>query len=574
MTDWVKLKVADLRAQLKERGLPTTGIKAELVGRLNAADEEFQAQEEDEEDAQDNSTPEPEQKQDQAPNSEAEELPKSEDPPAEDATADDAAPDSSQNEAVPEPVPEVKLGVAESEQIAPAETEDGPVPESGPAGASKTEIPMAGAPDLARDAQKRKRRSASPPPSVHETKRTRVDDIAATDNDVAMDDMPSGVPEAKEEPKDDPKSVSEDEGPKIDPGGQSEDTSQDISPALHPATAALYIKNFMRPLHIPEFKEHLVELAAVPGAEPDEAAIVECYLDTIRTHALVQFSSTLAAQRVRASLHNTVFPKESNRKALWVDFIPVERVQEWKVREAQEPRGSSVRFEVAYDETDNETTARLVEIGGESNSGRPSTATEASAPQPPTGPRIHPGVEGAPLAPRADQQRGRGGPGMRAPRTNDPNIRTTRVDPMLYWKPIADELAQRRIENMRRFYNAEARITDDDKRNNINRYFFENGDNFVDRGKEIFAGIRPPHREREHRRMMREQRMQGGGSRLLDPTRRDRNTIPAPQSFRPGGGDRYMGSAARGDSWREGDSYSRRDDRRYRDYRGRAGRRR
>ena len=134
---------------------------------------------------------------------------------------------------------------------------------------------------------------------------------------------------------------------------------------------------------------------------------------------------------------------------------------------------------------------------------------------------------------------------------------------MLYWKPLSEDLAQRRIENMRRFYNPDARVTDDDKRSNINRYFFENGDSFVDRGKEIFAGIRPPHREREHRRMMREQRVQSSSSRLLEPSRRDRNRIPAPQSFRPSGGDRYMGSAARGDSWREGDSYSRLDERRY-----------
>ena len=134
---------------------------------------------------------------------------------------------------------------------------------------------------------------------------------------------------------------------------------------------------------------------------------------------------------------------------------------------------------------------------------------------------------------------------------------------MIYWKPLSDDLAQRRVQNMRRYYNINARITEDDKRSDINRYFFESGDAFVDRGKEIFAGIRPPHREREHRRMMREQRQQGGASRLLDPSRRDRNRLPAPQSFRPSGGDRYMGSANRRDSWRDVDSYSRYDDRRY-----------
>lgn len=43
----------------------------------------------------------------------------------------------------------------------------------------------------------------------------------------------------------------------------------------------------------------------------------------------------------------------------------------------------------------------------------------------------------------------------------------------------------------------------------INRYTFEQGESFVDRGHENFVGIRPPHREREVQR--RRDRGGGGG---------------------------------------------------------------
>src|SRR5690606_34171350 len=107
------------------------------------------------------------------------------------------------------------------------------------------------------------------------------------------------------------------------------DLDRDVAPAIHPATPALYIANLMRPLRPVDMQTHLIDLATPPRLPLSNDVITLFHLDQIRTHAFVVFASTSAASRVRTLLHDSVWPNESNRKALFVDFIPPEKVQEW-----------------------------------------------------------------------------------------------------------------------------------------------------------------------------------------------------------------------------------------------------
>lgn len=317
---------------------------------------------------------------------------------------------------------------------------------------------------------------------------------------------------------------------------------RNVAPSEHPATQALYIKNFMRPLRSEFVREYFQGLAAPPGSLPDPESIQDFYLDQIRTHAFVSFTSVAAASRVRVALHGKIWPNERNRKELWVDFIPPDRVNEWAETEQSEGgRGNLARWEVRYerDEEDGNITARLVNaeleptpalVAAAASGTRGSVSSSARDPLPPpaipSGPasgrqQQHPGVEGAPSGPR-----GRGGRVPQPALTGD-EMKATRTHPSLLYRPVNAEIAERRLQNMRSFYTRD-RHRDMGREDEINRYTFEDNDSFVDRGKEVFVGIRPPHREAERRRG----RMGGGDGGRGGP--------PPPPFGRSRGGDRYL----------------------------------
>ncbi len=277
-----------------------------------------------------------------------------------------------------------------------------------------------------------------------------------------------------------------------------EDEDHSISPALHPATSALYIRDFMRPLQPSHLKDHLVALATPispsASASPSTQIITEFFLDPIRTHCLVGFTSTAAASRVRSSLHNRVWPDERTRRPLWVDFVPEEKLQKWieVEKDVGSQRGQGAkRWEVVYEEEQGDIKAYLQEAGSGS---RPPPSHPSSRLKPDTL-QVPPGVVGAPSGPRSrptealrsEQQQKQAlappadiGKGFQA---LDDLFRSTTTKPKLYYLPVSKAVADKRLEQLAELKGGGRGA------NEIRKYTFE-GDVLVDRGGEIGGRVR------------------------------------------------------------------------------------
>ena len=274
-----------------------------------------------------------------------------------------------------------------------------------------------------------------------------------------------------------------------------------ISPAIHPPTSALYIRDFMRPLNQVQLRTYLAELATAPNREVELDVVVDFYLDPIRTHAFVSFTSVSAASRVRSSLHDRIWPEERTRKPLWADFIPSDIIKEWiEVEESNNAagRGSGKKWEVSYDiDEDRHVTASLREAARVTRLQPTRKLSTQLGPQVPSVPAPAPtarrGIEGAPSGPRARYNR----EPIREKReatsleTLGQLFSSTTAKPVLYWKSVSKSIVNKRLDAMEgaKSKRHTTGVSVDDY---INRYTFEDGSVLVDRGPELFGGIRPP----------------------------------------------------------------------------------
>ncbi|KAL9103193.1 MAG: hypothetical protein Q9163_001759 [Psora crenata] len=252
---------------------------------------------------------------------------------------------------------------------------------------------------------------------------------------------------------------------------------RDIPPALHPATSVLYIRNLMRPLNPATFKTHLISLASPPTpANEDDGEtsdiITRFHIDAIRTHALIRFKSARAAARVRVGLHDCVWPNERDRKPLWVDFVPEEKLEKWIEVETQQTgrRGSAgKRWEVVYETEEAEIKAFLQEAGSQPSRPHQSAISQASG-----------SAAGAGMG--AEKKIAKSQAESREFKALDDLFPSTTAKPKLYYLPVTKSVVDARLHLL---YEGKGGGRSDEMR----RFSFEDGI-IVDKGPEFGRGGR------------------------------------------------------------------------------------
>ncbi|OQO10999.1 hypothetical protein B0A48_05254 [Cryoendolithus antarcticus] len=489
MADYNALKVVDLKQLCKDRAIPQTGLsrKQQYVDALEADDQ------------------------------------KGNDAPVEAAESGDAVAEEAVNGDAAAAVPSNATGNEVATHAVNAKNED----TSNQAAAT----PLTGSPvpdEASSDSRKRKRRSPTPPlreGSVQKKLKAADEDLPRLPEDILKPPSPT-IPEVEEEAeevmkkaRDWPRSNSANQDQIMDdadvPAEQGDATMQEAAvgddtytvsspvapavgmdgvediglPAEHAPTNALYIRNLLRPLQQQTFREHLISLAS---PEDDPSVVSTLHLDTYKSHAFVIFATTSQAIVARRQLHDHVWPDETQRKVLWVDFIPAAVVESWIATENE--AGRTKRFEIVYTsgtaslEEVNPNSSHRPSIPGNSGQGmpnaptgprseRPAVATPSTAaPAPST---ISPVKAVAPLPAAADL----------------PDFPATTSLPKLFFSPTPAELVASRLASLASITSSawpKNHLTTSAKSSGVagqlRRYTFEDGDRVVDGGPD-FGGF-------------------------------------------------------------------------------------
>jgi hypothetical protein len=523
--NYEKQTVANLRALLKERAIPSTGLtrKAQIIAKLRELDAEAVVQPDEPPTQETNDataeTPIPDSPVEQLSKPATEEANLSEEPKAQvdqQVTEDvPVEPKPSAKEAAPE-----SLRRDESEPIQAISTTEAVVEEPTVSATQQSAAPSAVDTDP-ESSKKRKRRSATPPINTQELaikKKKYLMDRVHLKEDIGSSSMNEQTEVAKT--KDDrvdrkdhaelsPKSADESkqqaekkrkvgDSPSHDPSEKrqsipdaapSQEDFPTPPPALHPATCALYIRNFMRPLQPNTLRQHLLSLAN------DPESIEVLHVDSIRSHAFILFSSQSAAARARSGMHDQVWPKERDRKPLWADYIPEEKIKEWidvETNADNGPRSGTKRWEVVYEEHNGELTAYLSEQGSQRR-------VAATVKAEPTSTNVAPPVREK--METAIPSGSKAAPASESFVALDKLFQSTKAKPMLYYMPAKQEIAERRLNTLNQATKRDWSSRDWREHDELRRYTFEDG-KFVDSGPHVF-GARARQRQQDRFRGIR-----------------------------------------------------------------------
>ena len=123
------------------------------------------------------------------------------------------------------------------------------------------------------------------------------------------------------------------------------------SKCLHPPTNALYIRNFTRPLNLPNLKREITSNCA--------GSLGTFWMDTIKSHCFITLDSISEGIKVFNAFNGKTWPfEEKSRRQLTVGFVNADLIPDWIAKE--ESGSIDQRWEVVYiKHRDNDVSAEF-----------------------------------------------------------------------------------------------------------------------------------------------------------------------------------------------------------------------